>query len=113
MQGPCHSVPTRAPDVVVLDNPRGDLVEFSSNSYGLSLFSAEAGSHKGASARATPRGSPSISIGDLWPDINKLDEAGYEGTSGVAAPPPPTGKFSLAFSTGLPKVDKSEGGCWA
>jgi hypothetical protein len=30
-------------------------------------------------------GSSSISIGDLWPDIDKLDEAGHEGTSAIAA----------------------------
>jgi hypothetical protein len=32
-------------DVIVLDTPRGDLIEISSSSYELSIFSLRAGSH--------------------------------------------------------------------
>jgi hypothetical protein len=83
MQGPCHSGPTRALNVMILDTPHGDLIEISSSLYGLSLFSMEVVSHHDAGVTATHRGSLSVSIGDLWLDIDKLDEAGHEGTSAV------------------------------
>jgi hypothetical protein len=68
--------------------PSGDLVEISLSSYGLLMFlrglslamMRARGSHLGGGG-----GSSSISIGDLWPDIDKLDEAGHEGTSAIAA----------------------------
>jgi hypothetical protein len=66
---------------VVLDTPRGDLVEISSSSYGLSLFSSKVGSHHNEGAGATLGGSTSVSIGELWPDIDRLNEASHEGTS--------------------------------
>jgi hypothetical protein len=34
---------------------------------------------------AMPGGSPSNSIGELWPDINELDETGRVGTSATSA----------------------------
>jgi hypothetical protein len=68
---------------VVLDTPRGDLVELSSSSYGLSLFYSKDGSHHDEGAGAPPGGSSSISIGDLWPSIDRLDEAGPEGPSAI------------------------------
>jgi hypothetical protein len=30
-----------------------------------------------------PGGQSSVSIGELWPGINQLDEAGHEGTSAI------------------------------
>jgi hypothetical protein len=69
---------------MILDTPRGDLAEISSSSYGLSLFSSKAGSRHDAATGATPGGSSSVSIGDLWPDIDKLYEVGHEGTSAIA-----------------------------
>jgi hypothetical protein len=80
VQGPCCSSPARGSDVVVLDTPRSDFVEISSSSYGLSLFSSKDGSHHDEGAGAAPRGSSSISIGMLWPDIDRLDKVGPEGT---------------------------------
>jgi hypothetical protein len=48
-------------------------------------FSTEVGSHHDVSTRAMPGGSPSISTGDLWPNIDKLGKANHEGTSTVVA----------------------------
>jgi hypothetical protein len=49
---------------VILDTPRGDLVEISSSSYGLSLFSLKASYHQDGGVGAVPReGSSSISMG--------------------------------------------------
>jgi hypothetical protein len=42
--GPCCSCPTLVLDIIILDTTRGDLVEISSSSYGLSLF-LKAGPH--------------------------------------------------------------------
>jgi hypothetical protein len=70
---------------VILDTPRGDLIEVSSSSYVLSLFSSKASSHTNEGTGAMPRGSSSISIGELWPGIDQLDEVGPEGTSTVPA----------------------------
>jgi hypothetical protein len=50
----CCSGPAWASDVVILDTPRGDLVEISSSSYGLSLFSSKTGSRHDEGARAAP-----------------------------------------------------------
>jgi hypothetical protein len=60
----------RASDIVILDTPRGDLVELSSSSYSLSLYSSKVGSRHNANVGATPGGSSSISIGELWPNID-------------------------------------------
>jgi hypothetical protein len=75
---------------MILDTPLGDLVEISSSSYGLSLFSLKANSCHVEGTRPCLRGggSSSISIGDLWPDTDKLDEVGHEGTSAIAARSP-------------------------
>jgi hypothetical protein len=42
MQDPCCSSPARALDIVILDTPRGDLIDVSSSSYNLSIFSSKA-----------------------------------------------------------------------
>jgi hypothetical protein len=46
----------------------------SSSSYGLSLFSLKAGSHPGENVGAVVDRSSSVSIGELWPEIDQLDE---------------------------------------
>jgi hypothetical protein len=56
MHGPCGSGPAQASDVVIFDTPRGDLVEISSSSYGLSLFSLKASSRQDGGVGAVPRG---------------------------------------------------------
>jgi hypothetical protein len=75
-QCPCCSSRAQASDVIILDTPRGDLNELSSSSYGLSLFSSKAGSHAGEGVGAMPDGSSSVSIDELWPRIDQLDEVG-------------------------------------
>jgi hypothetical protein len=72
-------------DVIILDVHRHGVSEVSSSSYGLSL-SSKAGSHEEENDVATPRGSSSESVGELWPGIDLLGEAGLEGTSVVPAP---------------------------
>jgi hypothetical protein len=66
----------RASDVMILDNPHGDLVEISSISYGLSLFSSKAGSRHDVGVGAMPEGSSSISIGELWLQRVEKNEGG-------------------------------------
>jgi hypothetical protein len=58
-------------DIIILDTSRGDLNDFSSNSYGLLLFSMKASSHPGKSTGSS--GSSSVSVGELWPRIDELD----------------------------------------
>jgi hypothetical protein len=41
----CYFGPTQASNIIILDTPRGDLIEVLSSSYDLSLFSLKAGSH--------------------------------------------------------------------
>jgi hypothetical protein len=80
----------RALDIVILNTPRGGLIKILWSSYGLSIFSSKAGSRHAEGTRAVPGGSSSVCIGELWPDIDKLDKAGPEGTS-VIAPWSPRG----------------------
>jgi hypothetical protein len=68
---------------VILDNPRADLIEVPTSSYDLSLFSLKAGSHPDEGVGVMPGGLLSVSIGELWPGIDQLDEAGPKGTSVV------------------------------
>jgi hypothetical protein len=63
---------------------RGDLIEVLSSLYNLSIFSLKASSHYHKGAGVTPRESSSISIWDLWPEINNLFEAWREGTFATA-----------------------------
>jgi hypothetical protein len=88
MQGPCCFGPAQASDIMILDTLRGDFVEISLSSYGLSLFSSKAGSHHDEGAGAVHEESPSVSIGELWPGIDQLDETGPEGTSVIVTPNP-------------------------
>jgi hypothetical protein len=68
-------------DIIVLDTPSGEVIEISSSSCNRSIFSSKAGSQCDEGAGAMPGGSSCVSIGELWPEINKLDETGREGTS--------------------------------
>jgi hypothetical protein len=61
--------------------PRGEVIEIPSNSYDLSIFSSKVGSHRDEGMGVVPGGSSSVSIEELWPDIDKLDGATKEGTS--------------------------------
>jgi hypothetical protein len=69
-QGPCCFSPAHASDIIILDTPCGYLNECSSSSYGLSLFSSNAGSHTSKDAGAMLDRSSSVSIGELWPGID-------------------------------------------
>jgi hypothetical protein len=62
-------------------HPRGDLIEVSSSSYGLCLFSSRAGSSQDEGAEAAPEASSSISMGELCRGFDQLDEMGPEVTS--------------------------------
>jgi hypothetical protein len=70
---------------MILDTPHDDCVEISSSSYGLSLFLSKTGSHHDEGVGATLEESPSVSIGELWPGIDRLDDAGPEGIAMAAA----------------------------
>jgi hypothetical protein len=52
----CSSGRTQAPDIVILDTPRGDLVEVASSSYDLSPFSSKVGSPPDVGARGASGG---------------------------------------------------------
>jgi hypothetical protein len=68
-------------DIICLDTPSGEVVEISS-SYDLSVFLSGPGSPHAEGVGATPAGS-SLSIEELWPDIDKLDKIYHEDTSTV------------------------------
>jgi hypothetical protein len=59
--------------VIVLDTPSSDIIKISS-SCDLPKSSLKADSRRSKGAGAAPEMSPSASIRDLWPDIDKLDE---------------------------------------
>jgi hypothetical protein len=67
-------------DIIILGTPRGDLIDVSSSSYNLSIFSSKAGSHNDGGIGATRRESSSVSIGDLWPEVDSLCGAEREET---------------------------------
>jgi hypothetical protein len=62
-----------------LDTSRGDFIEISSSSYNLSLFSSKSSSNHDGGVGAALRESSSMSIGDLWLEINSSRGADYEG----------------------------------
>jgi hypothetical protein len=64
-----------------VDMPSGEVAEKSS-SYDLSIFSSRA-NPEGAEIVAVMSGGSSPSIGELWPDIDKLDEIRHKDTSVV------------------------------
>jgi hypothetical protein len=57
VQGLCYFGPAQASNIVILDTLRRDLIEVSSSSYDLSLFSSKAGSLHDEGMRATSGGS--------------------------------------------------------
>jgi hypothetical protein len=67
--------------IIYLDTPNGKAVKISS-SYDLFVFSPGASSPRAEGVGATPA-ELSLSIGELWPDIDKLDEINHEDTSAV------------------------------
>jgi hypothetical protein len=74
-------------DVIYVDTPSNEAAEQSS-SYNLSIFSS-GNNPKGVIAAAAMREGCSPSIGELWPNIDKLDSPSCEGTSAarnVSAP---------------------------
>jgi hypothetical protein len=71
--------------VIYVDTPSGKVVEVSS-SCDLSIFSSRADPQRVEGVEVTPEGSSSMSIGELWPDIDKLDEIHHGGVSAVNIP---------------------------
>jgi hypothetical protein len=61
------------------------LSDLSSSSYGLSLFSSKAGSHPGENVGDVVNLSSSVSTGELWPEIDQLDEVSPGDTSMTVA----------------------------
>jgi hypothetical protein len=80
-QGSCCFSPVHASDIIILDTPRVDLNDYSSSSYGLSLFSSKAGSHTGEDIGAMSDKLFSLSVGELCPGIEQLDEVDPRNTS--------------------------------
>jgi hypothetical protein len=67
-------------DVIDLDTPSVEVIKISS-SCDLSIFSSRANSQPDEGTGAMPERSLSASIGELWPDIDKLDEINRAGAS--------------------------------
>jgi hypothetical protein len=80
-QVPSGFGPTRGLYIICLGTPSGEVVEISS-SYDLSVFSSGAGSPHAEGVGSTPTGL-SLSIGELWPDMDKLDEINHQDTFAV------------------------------
>jgi hypothetical protein len=78
-QVPSGFRPARGLDIIYLDMPSSEAVKIS-RSYDLSIFLLGASSPHVEGVGATPAGS-SPSIGELWPDIDKLVEINREDTS--------------------------------
>jgi hypothetical protein len=68
-----------------VDTPSGKIVEVSS-SCDLSIFYVGADPQRAEGIEVTPEGSSSMSIGELWPNIDKLDEINRGGASAVNIP---------------------------
>jgi hypothetical protein len=68
-----------------LDTPSIGVIEISS-SCDLSTFSLKVDSWCDGGAGAAPEESSSVSIGELWPDIDKLDEINHGGASVESLP---------------------------
>jgi hypothetical protein len=72
-------------DAIYVDTPGGEVIEISSSS-NLSTFSSGANPQNAEGVEATPVGSSGVSIGELWLNIDKLDEVSCGGASIVAIP---------------------------
>jgi hypothetical protein len=79
-QGPFYPNLAQASDIIAFGVPQHDVIEVSSSSYGLSLFSSKAGSPPEENA-----GLLTMSVGELWPEIDLLDEFAHRGTSAASA----------------------------
>jgi hypothetical protein len=66
-------------DVICLDTPSGE-VEVSS-SYDLSIFSPKADAQFSEGSGNTPEGSSSVSIGELWAEMDMMDALSRGGSS--------------------------------
>jgi hypothetical protein len=73
------SGPTWDLDVICLDTPSG-AVEVSS-SYDLSIFSLKTDAQFSEGGGNAPEGSSSVSIGELWAEMDMTDAISHEGTS--------------------------------
>jgi hypothetical protein len=85
LQVPHGSRPVQDLDVIYVDTPSGKVIEVSS-SCDLSIFSSGADPQLAEGVEVTPEGSSSMSIGELWPDIDKLDKINHGGVSAVNIP---------------------------
>jgi hypothetical protein len=80
-------------DVIYVDTPSGEVIKISSSS-NLSAFSSGADPQCVEGIEAMLVGSPSISIRELWPNIDNVDVVSCGGASAVTIPKvlPPEGK---------------------
>jgi hypothetical protein len=63
-----------------LDIARVEFIQILSSSYNLSVFSSKDGSYHDGGSVAALRESSSMSIGDLWPEVDSSCRANREGT---------------------------------
>jgi hypothetical protein len=73
-------VPARDLNVICLDTPSGEVVEVSS-SCNLSVFSLKTNAQFTEDGGNTPEGSLSVSIGELWAEMDVMDEISHGGNS--------------------------------
>jgi hypothetical protein len=78
MEVPHGSRPVWDLDVIYVDTPSGEVLEVSSSCI-LSIFSSGADPQCAKGIEVTPEGSSGMSIRELWPDIDKLDEINHIG----------------------------------
>jgi hypothetical protein len=98
----------RGMDIIYVDTPSGEAVEKSS-SYKLSIFSSGADS-EGAEVITAMREDSSPSVGELWPNIDTLDNPSHEDTSVVHARNASIhGKRSAAPIQNTNKLSRREG----
>jgi hypothetical protein len=76
-----------ASDIKTLNALHRDIIEIpSSSSYELSLFSSKAGSARGVGEGVALGGvSSSVSIGNLWPEIDSVEGVGHGGGTATTA----------------------------
>jgi hypothetical protein len=79
VQVPHGSGPAWDFDVIDLDTPGVGVIKISS-SCDLSVFSSQVDPHRAEGGGDVAEGSSSPSIGELWPDIDKLDEVNRRAT---------------------------------
>jgi hypothetical protein len=80
VQDPYESRPTRDLVVICLDAPSGEIVEVSS-SCDLSVFSLKTDAQFAEGGGNAPKGSSSVSIGELWAEMDMMDEISHGGNS--------------------------------